>query len=190
MKAHNPALHYLIPGLFILLAAFSRILPHPPNFTPVGAMALFGAAWFSKRYWAFIIPLASLWLSDLFLNNVVYTQYYPSFVWFETAQLWIYLSFALITLLGFALLGKKSIGRVALAGVSASVLFFLLTNFGVWISGGMYAPTWQGLVTCYAAAIPFFSNTLLGDLFYTAAMFGSFILLQQKFPQLLPQKLN
>lgn len=184
MKTHAITLRFLVPMLLILLAAVSRILPHPPNFTPVGAMALFGAAWFKPRHWAFIVPFAGLWLSDLFLNNVVYAQYYPSFVWFDTGQLWVYLSFGLIVGLGFMALGKITAGRVIGASLASSVLFFLITNFGVWVSGGMYALTWQGLAACYAAAIPFFANTILGDFCYTTTLFASYGLLRNRFPAL------
>ncbi|MDD2300415.1 MAG: hypothetical protein PHU69_12360, partial [Fermentimonas sp.] len=78
----------------------SRLLPHPPNFAPIGAMALFGAAYFSKKYWAFIIPIASMWVSDLILNNVIYGQYFDHFVWFYSGSLFTYGAFALIVVLG------------------------------------------------------------------------------------------
>lgn len=184
MKTHTITLRFLVPALLILLAAFSRILPHPPNFTPVGAMALFGAAWFKPRHWAFIVPFAGLWLSDLFLNNVVYAQYYPRFTWFDTGLIGVYLSFGLIGAMGLLWLRKVTGGRVVGAALAASVLFFVVTNFGVWATGGMYAPNWQGLLACYSAAIPFFGNTLLGDLCYTTALFASFGLLRNRFPAL------
>ncbi len=176
--------------LMVAAAAMSRLLPHPHNFTPIGGMALFGAAYFSRRYLAFIVPFAAMWLSDLFLNNLVYAQLYPDyssgFAWFGNG--WVYLSFSLIVLLGFGWLQQVRWPRLLGASLSASVLFFLVTNFGVWLSSGLYPPTFPGLLSCYTAAVPFFWNTLAGDLFYTSALFGSFYLLSIRYPQLRPAK--
>lgn len=84
----------------ILLAAFSRLIPHMPNFSPLGAIGLFGVAHFAKKWRAFFIPIAATWLSDLFINNVVYAQYYPEFTWFYSGFYWQYGSYLLITLAG------------------------------------------------------------------------------------------
>lgn len=184
MKQHTITYRFLALLAIVLLAALSRILPHPPNFTPVGALALFGAAYFTPRWLAIAAPLLGLFLSDLVLNNLVYAEYQTGFVWFSGGFLWIYGSFVVISLLGFAFLQRISAGRIAALSIMASVLFFVVTNFGVWLGSGMYPQTVSGLVACYTAAIPFFANTLLGDLFYSAAMFGSFALLQKSFPGL------
>lgn len=172
--------------LVIVLAALSRLLPHPYNFTPIGAMGLFGAAHFSKRYLAFVVPFAAMWLSDLFLNNVVYAkmypEYYTGFQWLGSAP--VYLSFALIITLGFILLRKVKVINVLVASLSASVLFFLITNFAVWIGSPMYPQNTVGLLACYAAGLPFFGNTLLGDLFYSGVLFGAFELIKMRFPRL------
>lgn len=164
---------FIISGL-ILVAALSRLLPHAPNFTPVGATALFGAAYFAKKYWAFIIPFIALWASDLILNNVFYAQYYEGFAWFTGGFLWIIGAFAIITLFGMGFL--KKITPISLLGSSvvASALFFLITNFGSWLSSGFYPKTGSGLIACYAAGVPFFWNTLAGDLFYVAVLFGAY----------------
>jgi len=173
-------------ALMIFLAAMSRLLPHPPNFTPIGGMALFGAAYFAKRYWAFAVPIVSLWLSDLVLNNAMYGQYFDGFVWFRADSLFIYGAFALIALLGIFALKKIRIPNLAASALGASAIFFIVSNFGVWFSGAMYPKDLSGLIACYAAAIPFFQNTLLGDLFYSAVLFGSFELSVRRFPQLQP----
>ncbi|OQC39171.1 MAG: hypothetical protein BWX62_01273 [Bacteroidetes bacterium ADurb.Bin037] len=170
--------------LLILLAAFSRLIPHPSNFAPIGAMALFGAAYFTQRYLAFLIPIVSMWLSDLVLNNVVYGRYFDRFVWGYDGCYWTYGAFILIGLVGFVLLKKVKPQRLIVASLSASVLFFLISNFGVWASGTMYPKSLSGLITCYAAGIPFFKNTLLGDLVYCSVMFGAFEFAQYKFPVL------
>jgi len=176
-------------GLLLLLVfsvALSRLLPHPPNFTPVGAMGLFGAAYFSRKYLAFLVPFAAMWISDLLLNNLVYAQLYPdyygAFSWFGNG--WTYAAFGLIVLLGFVVLKKVSIPHLLGASLSASALFFLITNFGSWLADPIYPKTWQGLTAAYALGFPFFWNTLAGDLFFTAVLFGVFEWAQRRYPGL------
>jgi len=170
----------------ILLAALSRLLPHPPNVTPVGAMALFGGAYFTRRIWAFLVPLASMWLSDLIINNIVYKEYNPAFTWIIPDSLWVYGSLLLIAGVGSVLLTKVKPVSLLTASVAASVLFFVLTNFGTWYlyKGITYPDSWAGLVACYTAAIPFFGNTLAGDLFFCAVLFGGFEIARRRFPTL------
>ncbi|HPX79943.1 MAG TPA: hypothetical protein PK603_06475 [Bacteroidales bacterium] len=170
--------------VFILIAAFSRLIPRPPNFAPIGAMALFGAAYFSQRWLALVIPVFTMWISDLVINNVVYKAYFDHFVWAYQGFYWTYGAFILIVLVGFILLRKVKPSRVIIASLSASVLFFLVSNFGVWASGTMYPHSFAGLVSCYTAGIPFFKNTLLGDLVYSGVMFGAFEFAQYKLPAL------
>lgn len=168
--------------LMILAAAATRIIPHWPNFTALGAMALFGAAQLPKRWMAFVVPFAALYLSDLIINNILYAGFYDHFVW--RISPFIYLAFGLIVLIGFLLRGRISVGRVAGAGVGASVLFFLLTNFGVWLGSGIYPQTGAGLLAAYGAGLPFFWSTLAGDLFYCGVFFGGYAWLSQAYPQL------
>lgn len=176
-----------ILSMLIFLAALSRLLPHPPNFTPVGAMALFGAAYFNRKVFAFLVPLIAMWISDLILNNVVYAKLYPEFygngfVWF--GNLWVYASFAAIILLGSILLKRVKLMPLLGTSIAASLLFFLVTNFGHWTIDPLYTKNFSGLMTCYIAAIPYFWNTLLGDLFYVGLLFGVFELIQYRFPVL------
>ncbi len=173
----------VLTGL-VLFTALSRLLPHPPNFTPIAAMALFGGAYFGHRTVAILVPLLSLWLSDLLLNNLVYQAYYKNFTWFTSGGWWIYGSFVLIGMLGMLLLRKVTARNIALASVLSSVLFFVITNFSVWLHSSMYPPTREGLVACYVAALPFFQNTILGDLFFSAVLFGCFELARRRFPVL------
>lgn len=154
------------------LAALSRLLPHPPNFTAVGAMALFGAAYLSPRWISFAIPFVALWISDLFINNLLYASYFESFVWFFNPSS--YLAFGLIILSGSALLKKVKFTNVVAAGFTASLIFFIVSNFASWMGNPLYPQTGSGLLTCYAAGIPFFWNTLAGDLSFGLLMFGSF----------------
>ncbi|MBK7870118.1 MAG: hypothetical protein IPJ74_05220 [Saprospiraceae bacterium] len=182
-----------ILALMVFAAALSRLLPHPYNFTPIGAMSLFGAAYFSKRWLAFAVPFLAMWVSDLILDNVVYSQYYDGFQWF--GHTWVYISFALIVVLGFMLLRKLNITNVILASLSASAIFFLVTNFAVWLGSPAYPQNFIGLMSCYAAGLPFYSmdaspplgfllNGVLGDLFYCGVLFGVFEWVKMRFPAL------
>ena len=166
----------------IFLAAFSRLIPHLPNFSPLGAIGLFGAAYFSKKWQALFLPIAATWLSDLFINNVVYAQYYPKFTWFYEGFYWQYGSYLLIALAGFLIFKKVKTSTVLMGALASTTIFYLVSNLGCWIGSTVYAQNFSGLITCYAAGIPFIKGTLLGDLFYSGVLFGSFALMQQKFP--------
>jgi hypothetical protein len=155
----------------ILATALSRLIPHPPNLTSVAAMALFAGAYFEDRRLAFLVPLAALLASDLVLGFYGHMEV-------------VYASFALIVCIGFWLRQRRTVLRVAGAALASSVLFFVLTNFGVWAFGSLYPHTWDGLIACYVAAIPFFRNTLIGDLLFTAVLFGGFALLERRFAAL------
>jgi len=166
---------FLIVSVMVIAAAFVRLIPHPPNFAPIAAMALFGGAYFTKKWAAFLIPLAAMFVTDLFLG-------------FHTTMWAVYLSFILIVVLGMVIIKQKKIGNIFFASVIASVSFFIITNFGVWISTPYYEKTGAGLAACYTAAIPFFHQTLLGDLFFVAILFGVYELAKTKFPQLAQSK--
>jgi hypothetical protein len=150
-------------------AAALRLLPHPSNFTPIGALALFAGAHFDDKRWAFIVPLAAMFLSDILIG-------------FHSGMPIIYAAFAAIVCMGFLLKQKKTALRVTGASLAAATFFFVVSNFAVWAIDGLYPMTFQGLVTCYVAAIPFFANTLGGNLFYSAVLFGGFALAERKVP--------
>jgi hypothetical protein len=164
----------LVLGL-ILIAAFSRIIPHPHNFTPVGGIAIFGSFFLGKKIWSFAVPLFAMWLSDLFINNVIYPYQYPEY--YHGFRLfgswWVYGTFLLMPLIGWFILRTFSIPRLALTGFITAILFFLVTNFASWLNNPMYTQNFSGLLTSYIAGIPFFRNTLLGDLFYLSVLFGT-----------------
>ena len=166
--------------LLILFASFSRIIPHMPNFTPIGAIALFGGAYLKNKYHAILIPITSLWLSDLILNNFIFT-FYSDFTWFYPGFLWQYISFTLIILIGYFFLKKINFKNVFITATYSSILFFIITNFGVWISGSMYTLDFQGLIACYVMALPFFKGTLLGFMCYSAFLFGALEFSKHKF---------
>jgi hypothetical protein len=137
MEKKKIYLRFSVISSIILFAAISRLIPHPSNFAPIGGMALFGAAYYNKKYWALIIPVLSMWLSDLIVNNVVYGQYFDHFVWFYQGCYWTYSAFVLITLVGFFILKQIKVQNIIVAALSASLIFYLVSNFGVWFSTEM-----------------------------------------------------
>jgi predicted lysophospholipase L1 biosynthesis ABC-type transport system permease subunit len=169
----------------IFLAALSRLIPHPPNFSPVEAVALFGGAYFANRAWALVVPLIGMFVSDLalgLLNGGIYFDYFVS-----AGFALIYLCLALSAVLGFGMRGRVGIGRVIAYSLMGSVLFFLVTNFGTWLGSNMYQHTAAGLLAAYVAGIPFFQNTALGTLFYSGLLFGAFAYLRRQHPALRTQ---
>jgi len=168
---------FWLMALLIFGAAALRLVPHPPNFTPIGAIALFGGAHFADKRWAFAVPLAAMAVSDAVLRSLFGWGFDPV----------VYATFALIVCLGFLLRsGKIAPLRVAAAAFAAALVFYLTTNFAVWAAGVIYPKTLAGLVTCYVAAIPFFGATLAGDLFYSAVIFGGFAWAERRYPVFRP----
>jgi len=165
----------------IFAGAAMRLVPHWPNFTPIAAIALFGGAYMSKKYLAFIIPLAALFLSDLLLG-------------FHNTMPAVYISFVITVALGMFMLRNPKVLNVLGASVASTVLFFLITNFAAWLGSPFYPQNFAGLMESYAAGlafinngtygISFFMNSLLGDLFYTGIFFGAFYLARLRFPVL------
>lgn len=142
----------------ILMGAVARLLPHPANVTPLTAIALLGGAYLSPAL-ALTVPLAALFASDLFLG-------------FHGTMPFVYASFILVSALGLFLKSRRNAQTIALACVTSSLLFFVVTNFGVWATSSLYPHSGSGLLACYTAALPFLRNSALGDLFFTAALFS------------------
>jgi predicted permease len=161
----------LTVSAMILIAAVSRLIPHPWNLTPVAAIALFGGAQFLDRRSAFVVPFAALLLTDLVLG------FYP--MMFLT-----YVCFGATVLIGRTLRQNRTVSKIIFASVAASWLFFLVTNFGCWLTMAEYSKDLTGLAACYSMAIPFFRNTLIGDMFFSGVLFGSFALSEKFFPAL------
>ena len=143
-------------SVVILLAVVARLIPHAPNFVPIGGLALFSGANFKNRI-ALLIPLAAMFISDIFLG-------------FHSTIPYVYVSFIIIALIG-GLIKTNKWQSLALASLTSSVLFFLITNFGVWASFNMYPKTIDGLIQSYVMGLPFFRNTILSDLFYSFSFF-------------------
>lgn len=181
-KTFNP--RFAVLASMILLAAFSRCIPHMPNFSPLGAMSLFGAAYFTKKWQAFLVPIAATFLSNLYINNVIYAANYPHFIWISKQFYWVYGSYILITIAGFLILKKITVSGVLFASLASTAIFFLITNFACWPGNSLYSQDISGLFQSYAAGLPFLKGTLLGDLFYSTVMFGSYALLEKRFPRL------
>lgn len=156
----------LLPFLFcmILTSVVARLLPHPPNFAPIAALALFAGVYASRlSKWYLLAPIAAMLVSDVFVGF---------YEWEIMAA--VYVSFFAVALIG-VLLGKyKHAGTIVLGSLTGSMLFYLATNFAVWAFSGMYAPTLDGILLSYVMALPFFKFTLLGDLFYAGVFFGAY----------------
>lgn len=157
--------------ILILAAVLLRFLPHPPNFTPIAALALFSGVLFRDRVMALAMPIGVMLVSDLFLG------------WHNTIP-YVYVAFALMVFLGRSIRNQATVGYIAGGGITGALLFFLITNFGVWISGTMYPATWEGLIAAYVAAVPFLHNMILGTLFYSAVFFGAFHLAERLVPSI------
>ncbi len=178
-KSINP--RFIVVFSVILVAAFLRLLPHWPNFTPIAAMALFAGTYFDRKQYAFAIPIAAMFISDLVIG-------------LHANMPAVYLGFAVTVLIGMSIRNKINVGSVVLASITSAVIFFLITNFAAWLASPFYPQTTAGLAECYLAGMMFFSDTangfsfflndLLGTTFFSAVFYGAFYLVQMRFPVL------
>jgi hypothetical protein len=157
--------------IMIVLAATLRIVPHPWNLAPIGAIALFSGSMFRNRWIAFLLPLASLFVGDVFVG-------------FHKLMLIVYASFAVSVAIGGWLGDNRTVTRIGGAVFLGALQFFVVTNFAMWALGGFYPKTAQGLANCFAAGVPFFWNTLAGDALYSGILFGGFALAEKLLPAL------
>ncbi len=159
--------------LVVLVAVLTRFLPHVPNFSPVFAALLFGGAHLKRRdsIW---YPVALLAVSDVVLTTLVYRM---RLGWGQSIT---WLGFAVVALIGYWLRKRETVARIGVAALAGPTAFFLISNFGVWLGWRMYPATWDGLVTCYVAALPFYRNSLLSSVVYTALLFGANQIYQRK----------
>ena len=153
---------FLLAALAIALAG--RLIPHPPNFTPVGALALFAGLYLARKSrWALLLPLAVIFLTDLVIG------------FYDTKlMLVVYGSFLFYGVFGLLIKDKKNIGSITLATLAGSFLFYLFTNFAVWAFSPLYASTLEGLMLSYTMGLPFLKYTLLGDLFFVGVFVGAY----------------
>ena len=174
---------FLFISLAILAAGLWRVFVSGgiisfSNFTPVGAMALFGGAYFSNKRLAFLFPLLTLWLSDIIIDSFIYGH---GLVLFYSGWYISYAAFALMVVMGLAI-KKPTVSNITLFGTLGSFMHWVITNFGVWAQGSMYPKTGLGLMQCYTLALPFLSNSIVSTLVFSAALFGSFELAKRRFP--------
>jgi len=161
----------LLAGM-VMAAAALRLLPHPMNFAPVGALALFGGASFRSKRMALALPLVSLIAGDIFIG-------------FHRLMPYVYASFLVSVAIGFWVRRSRSVVRIGAGVLAGAIQFFLVTNFALWAASiGAYPRTPAGLVACYLAGIPDFWNALTGDAFYAAVLFGGLALIEHGFPSL------
>ena len=169
-------------SILVLVGVSYRFFPHPPNFAPIAAISLF-SGFFFRRYFV-LIPIFIMLASDLFIG------FYD---WKLMAV--VYLSFALVSFIGVLMRKKRSVLILIGSSLAGSILFYVLTNLAVWAFSPWYQHDISGLYECYLMAIPFFKNTLLGDLFYSSVIFGCYELLAQPKEKLVflwnnPEKIN
>lgn len=156
----NFSRQFLLAMLLIGIAAFTRFIPHPFNFTAVGAIALFSGANFKDKRYAFLLPIIVMFLTDLFIG-------------FHFSMLPVYACFAFAVWIGIRIRNKQSVLKIAGASLLSSITFFLITNLPLWyMDMGLYPVSIQGTMESYQMAIPFFRNQILGDLFYNGILFG------------------
>jgi hypothetical protein len=161
-------MRFALSLLLVLLGVVFRVAPHPLNFAPVGAIALFAGATFENRRSAFLVPLVTMFIGDLFIG-------------LHSLMPVIYATYALIVILGMALRSRRrSALAVGGAAFASATIFFVITNFAVWLTGETYPLTPGGLAACYVAAIPFFDRTLASDLLFSACLFGAFALAERR----------
>jgi len=184
MKTQNKPM-IIIAAALILMAAISRLLPHPPNFAPIASLAIFGGSVIGNKKYALILPLGALLLSDILLELFTDVKGF-----YDISQTFVYGAVILITFLSTRI-KKVNTKNILFACLWSGAIFFLLSNFGVWLNGLYYPKTFSGLMECYGAAIPFYKNELFGsfalnlfisNIFYTGVLFGAYALLKKAMP--------
>lgn len=178
MDKLNPKVSIIFISVFVL--ALSRIMPHWPNFTAIGAAAIFGGAMIKNSYQAVLVPIIALFISDLIINNTIYSGYYEGFVLFGQSSTWIYASFILMSVIAhFSIKGFKVapiLGNVLIS----TLLFFVLTNFGAWLGSTMYTKDISGLLLAFEAGLPFVLNSLFANLLFSGVLFGAYYIALEK----------
>ncbi len=160
---------YLTIATLIIFAIISRLMPHPHNFTAIGALALFCGSVFTNKKLAFVVPMIAMFATDALIG-------------FHASMIPVYLCFAIAVAIGAKMIKEINLLSVPTASILSSILFFLVTNLPFWYADiSLYPITWQGTMESYTAAIPFFANQLAGDLFYSASFFIAYSVLRQRY---------
>jgi hypothetical protein len=176
MMKHNNTIIAVI--LFMVVGAFARLIPHMPNFTPVESLTIFGAAYLSKKHWALILSVFLIYVSDFIINNTIARSFFPDvegIVWFSSYMIYNFVAMALIVLVSSKIITKVNIKNVGVSVLLASIIFFIITNFGSWAGDkSVYSNDMSGLMASFTAGLPFFRNSLLSNVVFTTVIFGSF----------------
>lgn len=192
LKKINPraallTLFIVLTGLLRVMSA-GKLLSPLANFTPIGAMALFGGTYFTGRWKSYLFPLLTLFLSDVMMMQLFYKTDSNGLLY--NGWIWTYGAFALMVLIG-RYVKKVNPATVITAALTAALTHWLITDLGVWLGGGLdittgkaLAPNWHGFVQCYLQAIPFLKNMLLGNIMYSGMLYGGFEILQKQYPLL------
>ncbi len=154
--------NFFIFSVLVLLGSLSRLVPHGWNFTAIGAVALVAGLLISNKYLSILTPIAALLISDFFIG-------------FHNTMGYVYGAYALIAILGFAFSQNKQLKNILGLSLASSLIFFLISNFGVWAAGTGYAKTAEGLMQCYMMGVPFYRNQFSSDLILTPVLFYSFV---------------
>ena len=154
----------------IFLVSLTRIFPHPPNFTPILALAIFGGAYLPNRITAISLPIISMFISDLIIG-------------FHSQIFTVYATIILLSILGH-LMKTKNFKNFAITGFTGSLIFFIITNFSVWLGGSLYPLTIDGIIQCYIMAIPFFHNTLISTMLFLTILFFGYTFAEKKISNL------
>lgn len=181
--AKKISVRFYVLAIMILIAGLSRLVVHLDNFTPIGSMALFGGAYFSSKWKAYLLPLLSLFLSDMIIQGIFLQGKY-GFPLYD-GWYWVYGTFALIVFFGNQLLKKITVPTIVIASILSALAHWIITDFWVWYSGcniTVYTKDLNGFILCYIMAIPYMANFLFGTLFYSAILFGSFEFAKKRFP--------
>jgi Family of unknown function (DUF6580) len=162
--------------LIVLAAVVARFAPHPPNFSPVFAALLFSGACLKKRdsIW---FPVMLLAVSDFLLTTQIYGM---DFGWYYLLD---WSGFAAVALIGWWLRDHFSIRKVLAASLAGPTVFFLISNFAVWLGGRLYPASWEGLVACYVAALPFYANSLVAGVLFSGVLFGGYEFYRRRYSQ-------
>ncbi len=162
---------------FIIAAVATRLIPHVPNFTAMESLSLFAGAYLGWKALAILAPVITWYFSDLIINNTVSRVWYPDvegIVWYADYMPTVYISALIMIFAGSKILKKWTPGKLAISALGATVLFFIVSNFGTWMSGTLYPKTGAGLIACFTAALPFLKTSLFSTLAFTAVLFGGY----------------
>jgi hypothetical protein len=181
---------YILAGM-VLLAGLCRLVPHLHNFTPVGAMALFGGAYFSNAWKVYLSPLLALFISDIIIQGFIYNGMY-GFPLYE-GWYWVYGTFMVIIYIGNRTIKTAKISNVLIASILAALAHWVITDFWVWYSEmnlSLYSKDLKGFILCYAMAVPYMMSFLMSTVLYSIILFGGFEWIQKRYPSLANEKIQ